>query len=282
MLPFRIPLEAWVDAFVDDVLRDRLGPFFDVVADSLGAVLGWVSWLLESPPAPVLIGVLVLVALLLAGWRVSLFTLLGLLLIENLELWNAFVATLGLVLTTQLLIIAVGLPLGILAASNDSVEGVVRSVLDFMQTMPAFVYLVPAVILFGIGTVPGLVATFVFALPPLIRLTNLGIRQVPRELIEASDAFGSTPLQKLVKVQLPVALPTVMAGLNQSIMLNLSMVVIAALIGARGLGQGIVAAVQRLQTGQGFASGLAVVILAIMLDRMTSGFAQRAGKRQKG
>jgi len=203
---------------------------------------------------------------------------LGLLLSENIGLWGAFVETLALVLTAELLVMVVGLPLGVLAARKDGFHSVVRPVLDFMQTMPAFVYLIPAVMFFGLGLVPGVVATFVFALPPLIRLTNLGIRQVPRELVEAADAFGATASQKLFKVQIPVAMPTIMAGVNQSIMLGLSMVVIAAMIGAGGLGEDVLRGIQRLQVGQGFEAGLVVVILAIILDRITAGFGVQDSK----
>jgi ABC-type proline/glycine betaine transport system permease subunit len=223
----------------------------------------------------VLIGLLALLTALLGGWRIGLFALLGLLLVENIGLWQPFVQTLALVITAQLLIVAVGLPLGVLAASSESFERALRPVLDFMQTMPAFVYLIPAVMFFGIGLVPGVVATFVFALPPLVRLVNLGIRQVPADLVEAADAFGSTAWQKLVKVEIPVARPSIMAGLNQSIMLNLSMVVIAGMIGARGLGAEVLRGIQRLNVGQGFEAGLAVVILAIVLDRVTAAFGKK-------
>jgi glycine betaine/proline transport system permease protein len=211
----------------------------------------------------------------MAGWRNSIIAFSGLLLSENIGLWEAFVETLALVLSAEILVVLVGLPLGILAARNDRFNAILRPILDFMQTMPAFVYLIPAVMFFGLGLVPGVVATFVFALPPLIRLTNLGIRQVPVELVEAADAFGATEMQKLIKVQMPVAKPTILAGINQSIMLGLSMVVIAAMIGAGGLGEDVLRGIQRLQVGQGFEAGLVVVILAIILDRITAGFGTR-------
>jgi glycine betaine/proline transport system permease protein len=169
----------------------------------------------------------------------------------------------------------IGIPLGIIAAKNRSLFNVIKPALDFMQTMPSFVYLIPAVIFFGLGNVPGLVATVVFAMPPTIRLTTLGIRQVPVELIEVADAFGSTPVQKLFKVELPVALPTIMAGVNQCIMLSLSMVVIAAMIGARGLGYQVLVGIQRVDIGQGFEAGLAIVIIAIVLDRLTQSLTPR-------
>src|SRR5690606_13564883 len=265
LFEFRIPIRDWVSDAVS-YLQVRFGPFFDAFSDAVQAVIGSLLAGFEWLPVLVLIGVLAAVTALLGGWRIGLFALLGLLLVENIGLWTPFLNTLALVVAAQLLIVLVGLPLGILAASSDTAERIMRPVLDFMQTMPAFVYLIPAVMFFGIGLVPGVVATFVFALPPLVRLVNLGIRQVPTDLIEAADAFGSTRWQKLVKVQFPVAMPTVLAGLNQSIMLNLSMVVIASMIGARGLGTEVLRGIQRINVGQGFEAGLAVVILAIILD----------------
>lgn len=271
MFDFRIPIREWVSDAVR-YLQTQFAPFFDAFSDGVQAVIGTLLAGFEWVPVLVLIGLLAVFTALLGGWRIGLFALLGLLLVENIGLWQPFLQTLALVVTAQLLIVAVGLPLGVLAASSDAFERVLRPVLDFMQTMPAFVYLIPAVMFFGIGLVPGVVATFVFAIPPLVRLVNLGIRQVPRDLVEAADAFGSTAWQKLVKVEMPVARPSIMAGLNQSIMLNLSMVVIAGMIGARGLGAEVLRGIQRLNVGQGFEAGLAVVILAIVLDRVTAAF----------
>lgn len=274
MFEFRIPIREWVSEAVR-YLQLQFAPFFDTFSDGVQAVIGSLLAGFEWLPVIVLIALLAAIAALLGGWRIGVFALLGLLLVENIGLWQPFMQTLALVVTAQLLIVAVGLPLGILAASSDSFERVLRPVLDFMQTMPAFVYLIPAVMFFGIGLVPGVVATFVFAIPPLVRLVNLGIRQVPKELVEAADAFGSTAWQKLVKVEMPVARPSIMAGLNQSIMLNLSMVVIAGMIGARGLGAEVLRGIQRLNVGQGFEAGLAVVILAIVLDRVTAAFGKK-------
>lgn len=273
MLPFRIPLRDWISAAVDYLVSeysavfDGFSAFVYLIVDNLKEGMLFLHPL-------VLMAVIALITWYMAGWRVSLFAFAGLVLSENIGLWQAFVETLALVLTAELLVMAVGLPMGILAARHDRFNAVIRPVLDFMQTMPAFVYLIPAVMFFGLGLVPGVVATFVFALPPLIRLTNLGIRQVPRELTEAADAFGATEQQKLFKVQIPVAMPTIMAGVNQSIMLGLSMVVIAAMIGAGGLGEDVLRGIQRLQVGQGFEAGLVVVILAIILDRITAGLGQ--------
>lgn len=274
MFDFRIPIRDWVSDAVS-YLQVRFAPVFDAFSDGVELVIGGLLTGFEWLPVIVLILILAGLTALLAGWRIGLFALVGLLLVENIGLWGPFLQTLALVVTAQLLIVLVGLPLGILAASSDAVESVMRPILDFMQTMPAFVYLIPAVMFFGIGLVPGVVATFVFAIPPLVRLVNLGIRQVPDDLVEAADAFGSTAWQKLVKVEMPVARPSIMAGLNQSIMLNLSMVVIAGMIGARGLGAEVLRGIQRLNVGQGFEAGLAVVILAIVLDRVTAAFGRK-------
>lgn len=271
MLPFRIPIKDWISQGVDYLVSE-----YGAVFDAFSALVYFIVDNLKDGMLAVhpLILMLIITAITwkMAGWRVAIFAILGLLLSENIGLWEAFVETLALVLTAELLVMVVGLPLGVLAASKDGFHSFIRPVLDLMQTMPAFVYLIPAVMFFGLGLVPGVVATFVFALPPLIRLTNLGIRQVPKELVEAADAFGATASQKLFKVQIPVATPTIMAGVNQSIMLGLSMVVIAAMIGAGGLGEDVLRGIQRLQVGQGFEAGLVVVILAIILDRITAGF----------
>jgi glycine betaine/proline transport system permease protein len=274
MFEFRVPVREWVSGAVE-AMRDGLGPLFDAFADGVEAVIGALLSLLQWAPVPVVILVLAGLAAALAGWRVGLFALAGLFLVENVGLWQPFVQTLALVLAAQVLILVVGVPLGVLAARSDAVEGVLKPVLDFMQTMPAFVYLIPAVMFFGIGVVPGVVATFVFAIPPLVRLVSLGIRQVPADLVEAAEAYGSTSWQRLVKVEVPVARPSIMAGVNQSIMLNLSMVVIAGMIGARGLGAEVLRGIQRLNVGQGFEAGLAVVILAIVLDRVTASVGRR-------
>ena len=208
---------------------------------------------------------------------VAILSFAGLLLIWNIGLWEATMNTLSLVLAATIIAVGIGLPLGILAALNNRANKIVMPVLDFMQTMPAFVYLIPAIPFFGLGKVSAVFATVIFGMPPAIRLTSLGIRQVPAELIEASDAFGTTWKQKLMKVQLPMAVPTIMAGINQTIMLSLSMVVIAAMIGAGGLGGEVLRAIQRFQPGKGFEAGLGVVILAIILDRIT----QNIGKKYK-
>jgi glycine betaine/proline transport system permease protein len=218
--------------------------------------------------------VFALIAWRAAGARVALFAVLGLGLLWNLDLWYPTMQTLTLVTIATLIAVTIGMPLGILAALSRNAYRAIFPVLDFMQTMPAFVYLIPAIPFFGLGPVSALFSTVIFAMPPAIRLTTLGIRQVPADLVEAADAFGSTRTQKLLKVQLPLAVPTIMAGINQTIMLALSMVVIAAMIGAEGLGGQVWTAIQRNEAGMGFQAGLAVVILAMILDRITQRIAR--------
>ena len=229
-------------------------------------------------PSYIFMILLALLAWKLASKDIALFTLVGLFLIDNLGYWENMIETLALVLTAVFISVLIGIPLGIWASQNHTVKQIVTPILDFMQTMPAFVYLIPAIFFFNIGVVPGVVSSVIFSMPPTIRLTILGIRQVPSDIIEASEAFGSTTGQRLIKVQLPLATPTIMAGINQSIMLALSMVVIASMVGAPGLGADVYRAVTQIQTGKGFEAGLAIVIIAIILDRMT----QKIGIKNKG
>jgi len=235
---------------------------------------GLVSSLMLLPPW-LLIAIFAGLAWRFAGRNLGIATAVGLLFIWNLRLWLPTVETITLVLIATFIAIFLGVPLGIYTALSPTARRIVMPILDFMQTMPAFVYLIPAIPFFGLGVVSAIFATVVFAMPPAIRFTCLGIQQVPMQLIEAADAFGSTPRQKLFKVQLPLAVPTIMAGINQTIMLSLSMVVISAMIGAGGLGGEVWKAIQRLQAGAGFEAGIAVVILAMLLDRITQTIAKR-------
>jgi len=209
------------------------------------------------------------------GYGLGVFSILGLGLIWNMGLWEPTISTIALVLISTMVSIVIGVPLGILAALNNSFFKIIMPILDFMQTMPAFVYLIPAIPFFGLGPVAAIFSTVIFSVPPAIRLTSLGIKQVPKELVEAADAFACTKWQKLIKLQMPIATPTIMAGINQTIMLALSMVVIAAMIGARGLGGEVWKAIQRLQPGRGFEAGLGIVIIAIILDRMMQQFGEQ-------
>lgn len=235
----------------------------------IGFVTGGIQSGLVAIPMPLGIAIFVLLSLWRVGFGFAVFTGVALYLVNHMGLWGAMMETLSLVIASTLIAIAVGLPLGIAMARRDTVATIVRPILDLMQTMPAFVYLIPAAMFFGLGAVPGAIATVIFSMPPVVRLTNLGIRQVHAEFIEAGHAFGCTSLQLLFKVQLPNALPSIMAGINQTIMLSLSMVVIASMIGAGGIGNTVLTGIQRLDVGTGFEGGLAVVILAVILDRIT-------------
>ena len=266
----KLPVGEAVEVLVEWI-DDYFGWLLDGISGGLGFLIGGLQDLLLAIPVPVLI----LLATVLVWFvtrrdiKLAALTVLGLLLIWNLQLWNLAMLTLALVLASTVVALAISIPLGIAAAGSDALNAALRPFLDFMQTMPACVYLFPAVSFFGLGNVPGIIATVVFAMPSALRLTNLGIRQVPTELVEVADAFGSTPRQKLFKVQLPVALPTIMAGVNQCIMLALSMTVIASMIGAGGLGYQVLVGIQRVDIGMGFEAGLAIVIIAIILDRIT-------------
>lgn len=271
-------------------LKNNLGPLFDVITVVIGETTAALEAVLLFLPDWAMVLVFTALAWWVASRGVAAFTLIGMGLLAEIQFtlfgtpltfgmgyWEVTMQTLALIITASLFSLMVGIPVGIWAAKSDLVEKIVRPVLDFMQTMPPFVYLIPAVVLFGLGTVPGVIATFIFATPPCVRLTNLGIRQVSEEAIEAAKSFGSTPTQLLFKVELPMALPTILAGVNQTVLLALSMVVIAALIGSSGLGQPVVEGLQQLRIAKGFEGGLGIVILAIFLDRITQAIGEKAG-----
>jgi len=264
----KIPLGEWVDTLVDWITIAFAG-FFEFFTNVIDWGLGLIVEVLSVGPPIVLIIILALLVTYTSKWQLGVFTIVSLLLIDNLSYWESTIQTLSIVLVSGFFTILVGIPVGIWCAQNKTVQKVVTPTLDFMQTMPAFVYLIPSILFFGIGVVPGIVASFIFAIAPTIRMTNLGIREVPGDLIEASNAFGATTNQKLFKVQLPLAMPTILAGVNQSIMLALSMVVTASLVGAPGLGADVYRAVSQINVGQGFEAGLSIVIIAIILDRIT-------------
>jgi glycine betaine/proline transport system permease protein len=269
---FSIPIGDWVAAGVEWI-QDNLTPLLDGIAAVIGFLTDTFEAALMTLPAWLLGLAIVALGWWRVSWRFGIFALAALAVIIGMGLWEQTVQTLSLVLAASTVALAVGVPVGISMARSDLIESLIRPVLDFMQTMPPFVYLIPAAIFFGLGTVPGAIATVVFAMPPAVRLTNLGIRQVNEEQIEAGLAFGCTRRQLLTKVQLPLAMPSIMAGVNQTIMLALSMVVIASMIGAGGLGNTVLTGIQRLNVGLGFEGGLGVVILAILLDRITQSFA---------
>ncbi|MEM5313616.1 proline/glycine betaine ABC transporter permease [Paraburkholderia sp. JHI869] len=253
---------------------------FNAFSAALGAVVKLLEDGLGAIPFVAMLVFLVAFALWRRGIAFAVFVGIALMLIHYMGLWPQTVSTLALVVAATVFSLIVGVPLGIWGARNKRVEMILRSLLDFMQTMPAFVYLIPAVILFGLGRVPAVIATVVFAMPPVVRLTTLGIRQVREELLEAGRSFGSTDAQLLWKIQLPNALPSIMAGVNQTIMMSLSMVVIASMIGAGGLGEYVLSGIQRLDIGIGFEGGLGVVLLAIVLDRLTETFGVKSKKRR--
>lgn len=275
---FRIPVGDTFESIVSS-LKDNLDGVFKGIGSGIETMIDGVVGLFQLiPPIGIVIVVAALMYFVSRKLSATVLSALGLLLVINMELWQEMIDTLSLVLVSAFICFLIGIPLGIWSAKSDRVERIIKPVLDFMQTMPAFVYLIPAVLFFRLGTVPGVVATVIFATPPAVRLTNLGIRQVPKEVIEAAESFGSKPSQMLVKVQLPMALPTIMAGVNQTIMLALSMVVISAMIGAGGLGEKVLTGVTQLRIGVGFEAGVAVVILAMILDNLT----QSVGKKRRG
>ena len=254
-------------------LTEHFASFFDALSMGIGGFIDGFQHVLFGIPFYITIAVLAALAWFKSGKGTAVFTLLGLLLIYGMGFWEETMQTLALVLSSTCLALLLGVPLGIWTANSDRCNKIMRPVLDFMQTMPAFVYLIPAVLFFGLGTVPGAFATIIFAMPPVVRLTGLGIRQVPKNVVEASRSFGATPWQLLYKVQLPLALPTILTGINQTIMMSLSMVVIAAMISAGGLGEIVLKGITQMKIGLGFEGGIAVVILAIVLDRITQGMA---------
>ncbi|WP_168012866.1 ABC transporter permease [Halomonas salinarum] len=267
----RIELGDWIESGLDYLTGNYSGitrGISEITQTGINGLNDLLMWLPEWG----LMGLIALLCWRMSGLRLGIGAVLGLSLIWNLDLWDPMIESLTLVVIATLVAVVIAIPVGIASALSERLYRVIMPVLDFMQTMPAFVYLIPAIPFFGIGSVSAIFATVIFSMPPAIRFTTLGIRQVPKDLIEAADAFGSTTSQKLFKVQLPLSLPTVMAGINQTIMLALSMVVIAAMIGADGLGNEVWRAIQRLRPGDGFEAGIAVVILAMLLDRLTQSF----------
>lgn len=275
----KIPLGEWIDSLVQWVTVAFAG-FFNLLTISIEGLLNILVDVLSVGPPIVLIIVLALLVTYTSRWPLGIFTIVALLLIDNLGYWDSSIQTLAIVILSGLLTIIIGIPIGIWCAQRITVHKIVTPILDFMQTMPAFVYLIPSILFFGIGVVPGIIASFIFAIAPTIRMTNLGIQEVPKDLIEAANAFGSNNSQKLFKVQLPLAMPTIMAGVNQSIMLALSMVVTASLVGAPGLGADVYRAVSQIDVGKGFEAGLSIVFIAIILDRITQNLRNPAYKNK--
>ncbi|EUJ29984.1 Glycine betaine/L-proline transport system permease protein proW [Listeria grayi] len=266
----KIPVAESVENLTD-WMTTNFASFFDFFQTIGQGLMDNITYLLGLIPPLVFILILAVLAFFISGKKIGLtaFVIIGLLFIRDQELWDALVNTITLVIVSSLVAIIIGVPVGVWMSKSKIAESIIKPILDFMQTMPGFVYLIPAVAFFGIGVVPGVFASVIFALPPTVRFTNLGIRQVPVELVEASDSYGTTGWQKLIKVELPIAKSTIMAGINQTVMLALSMVVIASMIGAPGLGRQVLQALQRAQVGNGFVAGVSLVILAIIMDRFT-------------
>lgn len=273
----RIPIGVWVETAIK-WLKDNISGFFAFFKQGLNQIIDFFEMIFTLLPFAVMLIILVLIALRTAGIKAAVFTLLGLLLVYFTNLWIPSMETLAMITTATLIALIIGIPLGVFMAKSNRANKLIKPVLDFMQTMPSFVYLIPAVYFFGLGTVPGTIATIIFAMPPIVKLTDLGIRQVPKEVVEAASAFGATPVQKLVKVQLPLAMPTMLAGLNQTIMLSLSMVVISAMISAGGLGEEVYRGIGQMNIGAGFEGGLAVVIIAMVLDKITQSLGKKDNK----
>ena len=269
-----IPLDAWVSLFVD-WLVDNYRDFFQAIKWPVEQALNGFHAGLDALPPIVVILVIALAAWRFSGIWLAIFSLVTMTFVGLLGLWADTMTTLAMVLSAVTFCVIVGIPLGIWSGRNDKVESSIRPMLDAMQTTPSFVYLVPIAMLFSVGDVAGVLATIIFALPPIIRLTSLGIRQVHPELVEAAQAFGATRWQVLLRVQVPLAMPTILAGLNQTIMLALSMVVIAALIGAGGLGSPVLLGLNTLDIGLAVIGGLGIVLMAIVLDRITQAMAQK-------
>jgi glycine betaine/proline transport system permease protein len=253
---------------VNDWLKRHLGGFFDLVSNVMENLIEAILWCLQTPHPLVIVGLFIaLTWYLQKSWKVCLWIFLGFLFILNQGYWEETTESLTLILSACVVCMGVGVPIGIAAAHRPRLYSAMVPVLDLMQTLPTFVYLIPAIVFFGLGMVPGLIATVIFVLPAPIRLTYLGVSSTPTALLEAATAFGATSKQRLWKVELPYALPQIMAGLNQTIMLSLSMVVIAALVGANGLGVPVIRALNSVNTALGFESGFIIVVVAIILDR---------------
>lgn len=276
----RIPIGTWVESLIDWVIQ-TLGWLFDVISTAFLGLYNAVDWVFTAPPFWVIIIAIAAIAWFVKGWRLAIGTVIGLLLITMVDQWNNAMHTIALTLVAVLIAVIIAIPVGIWAARSQTVSKIIRPILDFLQTMPAFVYLIPAIFLFGVGVVPGMVATILFAVAPGVRLTELGIRGVDKEVVEAGNAFGATPGRILRQIQLPLAMPSIMAGVNQVIMLALSMAVIASMVGAPGLGIPIIKALSRTDIALGFEAGLSVVIIAMILDRITGALATSRRSRKR-
>ncbi|MEC9310032.1 MAG: ABC transporter permease subunit, partial [Chloroflexota bacterium] len=264
-------LEWAIDSSIEWTIIE-FGWFFDVISDNLKWVLGKLRDFLIWVPWPIMMGLIFLVAWRLASIKVAVMSLIGMIFISAVSLWEPTMVTVAIMLVAVTIAISLGIPLGVLAARNDIANTIIRPILDAMQTMPSFVYLVPGIMLFGLGNVAAILATVLYAIPPCIRLTNLGIRQVDPDVVEAGRSFGSSNMQLLFKIQMPMAIPSIMAGINQTVMMALAMCTIAAMVGAGGLGIEVLRAMGQLREGESVIAGVAIVIMAIIIDRVLQGY----------
>ncbi len=267
-------IEGFLDDSVDWIVIN-FGGFFDAVSDAIKVILGKLRDLLIWIPWPVMMGLVFVIGWKIASFRIAIMSVVGLIVLAAVNLWEPTMVTVAIMMVSVFLSIIIGVPTGILAAKSDAVDTGIRPVLDTMQTMPSFVYLVPGIMLFGLGNVGAIFATVLYALPPCIRLTNLGIRQVDESVVEAGRSFGSSDMQLLVKIQIPMAIPTIMAGINQTVMMALAMSTIAAMVGAGGLGIEVLRAMGQLKEGEAIIAGCAIVILAIIIDRISQGYVDK-------
>ncbi|KAF1084421.1 Glycine betaine/L-proline transport system permease protein ProW [Sporotomaculum syntrophicum] len=279
MIDFVIPLADWINA-IFEVVSFYLSPVLRSSSVLMESIIKQFENILIWPPEVVVMIIVGAIVWKLTNYRLAIFAVFGFLISYGIGVWEETMATIALALSGTAVSLLLGIPLGIIASQSNFAERIIRPVLDFMQTLPSFVYLIPAVMFFGMGKVAALVATMIFAMPPAVRLTNLGIREVSKEMVEAAQAFGSSRWQTLVDIQLPLALPTIMAGVNQCIMMALAMTVIASMIGAGGLGMVVLRSMQTLDIGMGAVGGLSIVILAILLDRITENITKKQ-KEQK-
>ena len=277
-LDFPLNVSNEVEGALDDSIDwivITFGDFFDAVSDAIKVVLGKLRDLLIWIPWPIMMALVFIIGWKVASLKIAIMSLVGLIVLAMVSLWEPTMVTVAIMIVAVVLSIVIGVPVGILAARSDSVDTGIRPVLDTMQTMPSFVYLVPGIMLFGLGNVAAIFATVLYALPPCIRLTNLGIRQVDPSVVEAGQSFGSSNIQLLFKIQIPMAIPTIMAGINQTVMMALAMSTIAAMVGAGGLGIEVLRAMGQLREGEAVLAGCAIVILAIIIDRISQGYIEK-------
>ena len=277
-LDFPLNVSNEVEGALDDSIDwivITFGDFFDAVSDAIKVVLGKLRDLLIWIPWPIMMALVFIIGWKVASLKIAIMSLVGLIVLAMVSLWEPTMVTVAIMIVAVFLSIVIGVPVGILAARSDSVDTGIRPVLDTMQTMPSFVYLVPGIMLFGLGNVAAIFATVLYALPPCIRLTNLGIRQVDPSVVEAGQSFGSSNIQLLFKIQIPMAIPTIMAGINQTVMMALAMSTIAAMVGAGGLGIEVLRAMGQLREGEAVLAGCAIVILAIIIDRISQGYIEK-------